>query len=203
MKGKKIMYVGDSLSLNNFESLICLIHGAIPGIKYKQKATPLNFTVTFQEYEVQVILFHSNFLVDIEEEQLGRVVKMKSLKSGEIWKQMDVLIFNSWLWWTRTGRQQPWDYIEKLDGEIVKDMNRISAFEMVMRSWAQWVDKEIDPNKTKVFYQGESASPYHYRGNYWGKSADTNCKSEFIPLNETMIFTTPSQCTNITKNILS
>ncbi|CAH9113986.1 unnamed protein product, partial [Cuscuta epithymum] len=96
-----------------------------------------------------------------------------------------------------------WDYIEKLDGEIVKDMNRISAFEMVMRSWAQWVDKEIDPNKTKVFYQGESASPYHYRGNYWGKSADTNCKSEFIPLNETMIFTTPSQCTNITKNILS
>ncbi|VFQ91403.1 unnamed protein product [Cuscuta campestris] len=107
MKGKKVMYVGDSLSLNNFESLLCLLHNATPAMKYKQKDTPHNITVTFQEYDVQVILFHSNFLVDIEEEQIGRVVKMNSMKNGEIWKQMDVLIFNSWLWWTRTGLKQP------------------------------------------------------------------------------------------------
>jgi len=48
MKGKKIMYVGDSLSLNNFESLLCLLHGTVPGVKYKEEFTPLNVTVTFQ-----------------------------------------------------------------------------------------------------------------------------------------------------------
>lgn len=56
-----------------------------------------------QEYGVEVILFHSEFLIDIE----NRVAKMNSTKAGEIWKQMDVLIFNSGLWWMRTGAKQP------------------------------------------------------------------------------------------------
>nr|GMC84438.1 protein trichome birefringence-like 38 [Ipomoea batatas] len=88
MRGKKIMYIGDSLSLNNFESLLCLLHGTVPGVKYREEFTALNVTVTFLEYEVEVILYHSEFLVDIE----NRVAKMNSIKSGEIWKQMDVLI---------------------------------------------------------------------------------------------------------------
>lgn len=63
--------------------------------------------MNLQEYDVQVILFHSEFLVDIEKEQIGRVVKMNSMKNGEIWKRIDVLIFNSWLWWLRMGAKQP------------------------------------------------------------------------------------------------
>lgn len=43
-----MMYVGDSLSVNNFESLLCLIHGTVPGVKYKEELTPPNITVTFQ-----------------------------------------------------------------------------------------------------------------------------------------------------------
>lgn len=47
MRGKKIMYIGDSLSLNNFESLLCLLHGTVPGVKYREEFTALNVTVTF------------------------------------------------------------------------------------------------------------------------------------------------------------
>nr|GLL24911.1 protein trichome birefringence-like 38 [Ipomoea trifida] len=147
MRGKKIMYIGDSLSLNNFESLLCLLHGTVPGVKYREEFTALNVTVTFLEYEVEVILYHSEFLVDIE----NRVAKMNSFKSGEIWKQMDVLIFNSGLWW---------DFIEQVNGRVVKDMSRYGAYEMALQSWAKWVERDVDHTKTQVFYQSEAAVHY-------------------------------------------
>ena len=47
--------------------------------------------------------------MDIEEEQIGRVLKLDSLKNGNIWKDMDVLVFNTWLWWYRSGPAQPYE----------------------------------------------------------------------------------------------
>ncbi|KAH0726018.1 hypothetical protein KY284_001883 [Solanum tuberosum] len=50
-----------------------------------------------------------------------------------------------------------WDYIED-GGRLVKDMNRITAFQRGLNTWVKWVETHVDPTKTKVFYQGEAAS---------------------------------------------
>lgn len=34
MRGKKILFVGDSLSFNIWQSLSCMIHSAVPQVKY-------------------------------------------------------------------------------------------------------------------------------------------------------------------------
>lgn len=48
MRGKKIMLVGDSLSLNMFESLACLLHASLPNAKYSlHRSQPLT-SLTFQ-----------------------------------------------------------------------------------------------------------------------------------------------------------
>lgn len=54
------------------------------------------------------MLFHSLLLVDVEQEDIGRVLKLDSLKNGNLWKDMDVLVFNTWLWWYRRGPKQPY-----------------------------------------------------------------------------------------------
>ncbi|KAJ8435587.1 hypothetical protein Cgig2_021741 [Carnegiea gigantea] len=159
MRGKKIMYIGDSISLNHWLSMVCLLHAAVPNSNITMQSSGAITSWTFQEYEVSIMFYTSLYLVDIEMEKIGRVLKLNSVKAGEVWKHMDVLVFNTWLWWYRRDPGQPWDFVQ--DGsQILKDMDRMTAFKKGLTTWAKWVDSEIDPKNTKVFFQG--VSPSHY-----------------------------------------
>ncbi|KAM3202136.1 protein trichome birefringence-like 38 [Capsicum annuum] len=180
-KGKQIMFIGDSLSLNNYDSFLCLLYVSVPGVNHHTKSTNQSVTVIFEDYRVSVTLFNSLFLVDVEvEPNIGRVLKLNSIKNGEIWKQADILIVNTWLWWTRGGPKQPWDYIEDTDGKLVKEMNRVIAFRRGLNTWTKWVEREVDLTKTKVFYQGQAGS--HHHGEDWGEPGVKGCSNQTTPV---------------------
>lgn len=48
MKGKKIMFVGDSLSADHCESLLCLLHASVPSSNAIQSVDDPVTTVVFQ-----------------------------------------------------------------------------------------------------------------------------------------------------------
>lgn len=54
------------------------------------------------------MLYRTQFLVDLDSEKVGRVLKLDSIKQGNMWRGMDVLIFNTWHWWTHTEHIQPY-----------------------------------------------------------------------------------------------
>ncbi|KAL0464493.1 UNVERIFIED_CONTAM: protein trichome birefringence-like 38 [Sesamum latifolium] len=200
LKGKKIMFVGDSVSLNQWQSLICLLYTASYGSNLTHHTNDLISTLTFQDYGVSVTYFNSHYLVDIEMEEFGRVLKLNSLKSGEIWKGADVLVFNTWLWWHRRGIKQPWDYIED-EGIMVEDMDRTVAFTKALMRWAKWVESDVDPYKTKVFFRG--VSPAHYRGEEWNEPGVRNCSNETRPMTGSSYPGGEPLASRIVKDVLS
>ena len=144
----------------------------------------------------------NGFLVDVVvDEKIGRILKLDSISTGSQWLGFDVLIFNSYHWWTHKGRYQTyesskasvsdlfiaytsyisnsilhfslcitvemvmekkwmlccrWDYFQVGD-KLIKEMDRVEAYKIAMTTWAKWVDENIDPSKTRVFFQGVSA----------------------------------------------
>ncbi|KAK4758929.1 hypothetical protein SAY87_020230 [Trapa incisa] len=158
-RGKKIMFVGDSLSLNMWQSLSCMIHSSVPNAKTSLIRGDGFASITFLDDGVKILLYRTPFLVDLVSEKAGRVLKLDSINNGNSWKGMDMLVFNSWHWWTHTGSSQPWDYIGD-GGKYYKDMDRLVAFYKGLTTWARWVNHNVNASQTKVFFQG--ISPTHY-----------------------------------------
>ncbi|KAL9244563.1 hypothetical protein vseg_018331 [Gypsophila vaccaria] len=159
LKGKKIMFVGDSISLNQWQSLVCLLHTASPNAVYAISRSGRTSEFKFLDYNTSLLLMRDSYLVKIvKHETLGKILDLNTVSYGKSWKRIDVLIFNTWHWWLHTGRKQLWDYI-KDGGKLYEDMDRLEAYEKGLRTWARWVDRHLDTTKTKVYFQG--VSPDH------------------------------------------
>ncbi|KAK9676996.1 hypothetical protein RND81_11G114900 [Saponaria officinalis] len=180
-RGKKIMFIGDSLSMNQWESLACMIHSWVPNSKTSFFREGVLTSLTFEEFGVTLMLYRTPYLVDLVNEKYGRVLKVDSIRNGNAWKGMDMLVFNSWHWWTHTGRAQPWDYIEE-GNKIYKDMNRMIAYYKGLTTWARWINSNVNSAKTKVFFLG--ISPSHYMGTDWNEPTKS-CSAETEPFSGT------------------
>lgn len=51
-KGKKIMFIGDSISLNHYESLVCLLHAAVPHSSITEQLNGSFSTMIFKVSEL-------------------------------------------------------------------------------------------------------------------------------------------------------
>uniref|UniRef100_A0A0E0BZ14 Uncharacterized protein n=1 Tax=Oryza meridionalis TaxID=40149 RepID=A0A0E0BZ14_9ORYZ len=184
--GKKVMFVGDSLALNQYESLLCMLHAAAPSARTtvtpaSGKVDPLT-TARFEEFNVTIVYYLTHYLVDIVNEKAGRVLKLDTIDQARNWLGADVFVFDSWHWWPRSGPTQPWDYIQE-GNTVVKDMDRTEAFTKALNTWARWVDANLLQTNTRVFFQG--ISPSHYRGQDWGDTASATCMGQTRPVNGT------------------
>ncbi|CAN6284625.1 unnamed protein product [Urochloa humidicola] len=180
MKGKTVMFVGDSLGRNQWESLVCLLHAAAPQSPAQLVSSDPLYNYKFLEYDLTVSFYRAPYLVDIDVVQGKRVLMLDDIaENAEAWRGADVLCFNSGHWWTHSGTMQGWDYMGEA-GRYYEDMDRTVAFQRGLTTWANWVDLNVDPAKTRVFFQ--SMSPTHYSSNEWPNPVSKNCYGETTPV---------------------
>ena len=71
------------------------------------------------------------------------------------------------------------DYFEE-KRHVIPHMEELVAFEKALRTWARWIDTNIDPKHTQVFFRGYS--PVHFHGQAWGKRVGGGCFKETEPI---------------------
>ncbi|GMY33569.1 protein trichome birefringence-like 42, partial [Fagus crenata] len=112
------------------------------------------------EYGVSIMFLKNGFLVDVVKEKVGRVLKLDSISTGNQWKGVDVLIFNTNHWWTHTGRSQTWDYF-RIGNKLVKEMDHMEAYKIGLTTWgteeddASIVGFEVEVVSGWVLEEGE------------------------------------------------
>ncbi|CAI9088866.1 OLC1v1023314C3 [Oldenlandia corymbosa var. corymbosa] len=174
------MFVGDSLSRDQYQSLLCLLYTSSPGIKYNETRVGDISTVTFSDFGVKVKLDRNVYLVDLVPKKIGRVLILDSVaRKSAAWLANDVLVFNTYAWWNRSGASQPWDFVQ-VGRKKLKDIDRTVAFKTALNTWAKWVNFKIDPAQIKVFFQ--TVSPTHYNGAEWDSPQAKSCKRETSPV---------------------
>ncbi|KAG2308586.1 hypothetical protein Bca52824_028334 [Brassica carinata] len=170
MRNKTIMFVGDSLGRNQWESLMCMISSSAPFVHtHIIHGDPLS-TFKIPDYNVKVSFYRAPYLVDIEKIHGKTTLKLDeiSVDASNAWRTADVLLFNTGHWWSHTGSLRGWEQME-IGGRCYGDMDRLVAMRKGLITWSNWVLRYINSPLTRVFFL--SVSPTHYNPNEWTSGA--------------------------------
>ncbi|WKA12016.1 hypothetical protein VitviT2T_029456 [Vitis vinifera] len=183
LRGKRLMFVGDSIQRGQFESLVCLVQSVIPDGKKSLERIPPMKIFKAKEYNASIEYYWAPFITESISDHatnhtvLKRLVRLDSIaKHGEEWKKADILVFESYVWWM----YKPTINATYGSNANVKEYNVTAAYRMALETWANWIDSNINPQTQKVLFM--SMSPTHLWSWEWKPGSDENCFNETKPI---------------------
>lgn len=184
LRGKRLMFVGDSLNRGQWISMVCLLQSVIPADKRSMSPNAHLTIFRAEEYNATVeflwapLLVESNSDDPVNHRLDERIIRPDSvLRHSSLWEHADILVFNTYLWWRQGPVKLLWTdeengACEELDGR--------GAMELAMGAWADWVSSKVDPLKKRVFFV--TMSPTHLWSREWKPESDGNCYGEKDPI---------------------
>ncbi|KAJ0811848.1 putative PMR5 domain, PC-Esterase, protein trichome birefringence-like 2 [Helianthus annuus] len=189
LRGKRMVFVGDSLNRNMWESLVCILRHSLKNKKrvyeisgrgdFKKRGI---YAFRFEDYNCTVDFVSSPFLVR-ESSFKGENSSFETLRldlmdrTTSMYQDADILIFNTGHWWTHEKTSRGENYYQE-GNRVYPRLKALDAYTRALSTWAKWVDKNIDNQKTQVIFRGYSLT--HFRGGQWNSGGQCHTETEPI-----------------------
>ncbi|XP_020251473.1 protein trichome birefringence-like 2 isoform X2 [Asparagus officinalis] len=134
------------------------------------------------DYKCSIEYVRSTYLVrGLHDDERLRLDLMD--ETTKAYREADIVVFNTGHWWTHEKPSKGVDYYQEGDN-VYPLLKVMEAYKRALTTWASWVDKYINFNRTQVVFRGYS--PTHYRGRQWKSGGQ--CYKETEPIfNETFL----------------
>ncbi|KAH7514645.1 protein trichome birefringence-like 3 isoform X1 [Ziziphus jujuba] len=187
LRGKRLLFVGDSLQRGQWQSFVCLVESIIPEDKKSMKRGRIHCVFKAKEYNATIEFYWAPFLVEsnsdvqIIGDPKKRILKVDSVaKHAKHWIGVDILVFNTYVWWMSGLKiKSLWGSFANGE-EGYEELDAAVAYRIGLKTWANWVDSTINPNTTRVFFT--TMSPTHQRSADWNNKEGIKCYNETGPV---------------------
>ncbi|PKA46042.1 hypothetical protein AXF42_Ash021248 [Apostasia shenzhenica] len=183
LRNKRLMFVGDSIQRTQWESMVCLVESAVQGRRnkfvYRDPPRKIFFA---KDFNASIEFYWAPFMVESNSDHATkhsvqrRVVRLDAIaEHSRRWEGVDVLVFESYIWWM----YQP--LINATIGtEEIKEYNVPRAYRLALQTWSKWVESSLNPQTQEAFFM--TLSPTHLWSWEWRAGSNGNCYNESHPI---------------------
>ncbi|CAI8587570.1 unnamed protein product [Vicia faba] len=189
LRGQRLVFVGDSLNRNMWESMVCILRQSISDKKrvheisgkrrFKKKGV---YSFRFEDYNCSVDFVSSTFIVR-ESTFKGVNGSFETLRLDLMdektirYHDAEIIVFNTGHWWTHEKTSKGEDYYQE-GNHVHPRLKVLDAYKRALTTWAKWIDSNVDANRTHVFFRGYSVT--HFSGGQWNSGG--KCHKETEPI---------------------
>ncbi|XP_078170615.1 protein trichome birefringence-like 8 [Carex rostrata] len=205
-RNKRIVFVGDSIGRNQWESLICMLSTNVsnPSNIYEQFGNPITkhrgfLSMVFKDYNLTVEYYRAPQLVVIDRFKpqnasvagLRGAIRVDKLPHfANRWAGADLLVLNTGHWWNIDKTLKMGNYFQV--GQTVNHtMDIKEAFQRSMETIKSWAFNNPKLSKSYIFLR--SYAPIHFMNGTWKHHG--TCALESDPYTDTNSFR-PESWTN-------
>nr|CAD1833049.1 unnamed protein product [Ananas comosus var. bracteatus] len=189
LRGKRLMFVGDSLQREQWQSFVCMVESILPHEGKSMNRSRSLSVFTAKEYNATIEFYWAPFLIQSNSDAhlitntSQRILHVDSItKHAQHWIGVDILIFDTYVWWMSGQKiKSVWGSFANGD-EGFEELDFVVAYRIGLKTWANWIDSTIDPNSTRVFFT--TMSPTHMRSKDWHNEKGIRCYNETRPVME-------------------